>query len=46
MTGGPGCSSEVALFGENGPYKFNDDNKTLHSNGFSWNNWATLIFVD
>lgn len=36
MTGGPGCSSEVALFFENGPYVINSDNKTLSWNDFGW----------
>lgn len=25
LTGGPGCSSEMALFYENGPFSINDD---------------------
>jgi cathepsin A (carboxypeptidase C) len=25
LTGGPGCSSELAIFYENGPYTINDD---------------------
>ncbi len=30
LTGGPGCASEVALFYENGPYKFpSDSTKTI-----------------
>ena len=36
MTGGPGCSSEVALFFENGPYIINNDNKTLRWNDYGW----------
>mmetsp|Transcript_23277 Transcript_23277/g.69716 ORF Transcript_23277/g.69716 Transcript_23277/m.69716 type:complete len:434 (+) Transcript_23277:141-1442(+) len=46
MTGGPGCSSEVALFGENGPCKVNDDGTDTTPNPYSWNNNATLIYVD
>ena len=46
LTGGPGCSSEVALFGENGPCKVNQDGKGTTLNPYSWNNNATLIYVD
>jgi len=46
LTGGPGCSSELALFVENGPYKVNDDKKTLRTNPYSWNNNANLLYVD
>ena len=45
LTGGPGCASEVALFFENGPYQFNDDN-TLKTNPYSWNNISNLLYVD
>lgn len=45
LTGGPGCASEVALFFENGPYKFNEDG-TLKSNPYSWNEVSNLLFVD
>ena len=45
LTGGPGCASEVALFYENGPYQFNDDN-TIRSNPNSWNNISNLLYVD
>lgn len=46
MTGGPGCSSEVALFGENGPCQVNKagDNTTL--NPYSWNSNANLLYID
>lgn len=46
LTGGPGCSSEVALFVENGPFKINSDNKTLKINPYSWNNNANILYVD
>lgn len=49
LTGGPGCASEVALFFENGPYKFPDDiTKTgpFSSNSYSWNTNANLLYVD
>lgn len=46
MTGGPGCSSEVALFGENGPCKVNEDGTATTVNPYSWNTNATLIYVD
>ena len=46
LTGGPGCSSEIALFYENGPWMFADDNKTLIKNEYSWNSHANLLYVD
>lgn len=45
MTGGPGCASEVALFYENGPFKFNEDG-TFASNPYSWNEIGNLLYVD
>jgi len=36
MTGGPGCSSGVALFFENGPFTINNENKTLSWNPYGW----------
>jgi len=45
LSGGPGCSSSLALFSENGPYTINDD-LTLNSNPYSWNNNANLLFID
>ncbi len=36
FSGGPGCSSEVSLFYENGPYIINDD-MTLKENALAWN---------
>jgi len=45
LTGGPGCSSELALFYENGPYVINDD-LSLNKNEHSWNSKANLLYVD
>lgn len=45
LTGGPGCSSELALFYENGPYTINKD-LSLSTNPYSWNSFANLLFVD
>eukprot|EP00808_Paulinella_micropora_P023683 g723.t1 len=45
MTGGPGCSSELAVLFENGPFTV-DESLALHSNPYSWTNNASLLFVD
>ena len=45
LTGGPGCSSELAIFYENGPFTINDD-LSLKVNQYSWNNVSNLLFVD
>jgi len=45
LTGGPGCSSEIALFYENGPFTINK-NLSLSLNPYSWNSKANLLYVD
>jgi len=46
MTGGPGCSSEVALFGENGPCTVGPQGDDTHLNPHSWNSRANLLYID
>lgn len=49
MTGGPGCSSELAIFFENGPYTVTKkflQKPELHDNPFSWNKNASVIYID
>jgi cathepsin A (carboxypeptidase C) len=47
MTGGPGCSSEIALFHELGPCKVDPSDRTKTVlNPYSWNSNASLIFID
>lgn len=45
LTGGPGCASETALFFENGPFSINDD-LSLKNNANSWNDVASVVYVD
>jgi carboxypeptidase C (cathepsin A) len=45
LTGGPGCSSMMALFYENGPYHFNNASQVI-TNPYSWNSNATLLYID
>ena len=44
LTGGPGCSSELALFAENGPCT--TDGTNTKTNPYSWNTNANLLYVD
>jgi cathepsin A (carboxypeptidase C) len=45
LTGGPGCSSEVAIFAENGPFSIKEDLSLLR-NDYSWNTRANVLYVD
>eukprot|EP00193_Tetraselmis_chui_P018622 CAMPEP_0177770264 /NCGR_PEP_ID=MMETSP0491_2-20121128/10822_1 /TAXON_ID=63592 /ORGANISM="Tetraselmis chuii, Strain PLY429" /LENGTH=498 /DNA_ID=CAMNT_0019287447 /DNA_START=178 /DNA_END=1674 /DNA_ORIENTATION=+ len=45
MTGGPGCSSELAVLVENGPWHVNH-NMTLSETPYGWDVANTMIFVD
>jgi carboxypeptidase C (cathepsin A) len=45
LTGGPGSSSMIALFTENGPCSINSD-LTTHYNPYAWNSNANMIWLD
>ncbi|RLN26479.1 hypothetical protein BBJ28_00016562, partial [Nothophytophthora sp. Chile5] len=45
LTGGPGCSSILALLQENGPCSVNDD-LSLKRNPFAWNERANVMWID
>jgi cathepsin A (carboxypeptidase C) len=46
MTGGPGCSSSLALLSELGPCLMNETSGELYRNAYGWNDEAYLLFVD
>ncbi len=46
LTGGPGCSSTLALLTENGPCSVNPDGKTTSVNPFSWTEAAHVLWLD
>jgi len=45
LTGGPGCSSLLAIFIENGPYKM-DMVGNLSRNPYSWHTKANMLYID
>ncbi|XP_026440123.1 serine carboxypeptidase-like isoform X2 [Papaver somniferum] len=45
LTGGPGCSSELAVFYENGPFTI-ANNMSLMWNEFGWDKASNLLYVD
>ncbi|WJX44110.1 Serine carboxypeptidase-like 48 [Trifolium repens] len=45
LTGGPGCSSEIALFYENGPFTIAND-LSLKWNDYGWDKASNILFVD
>jgi len=46
LTGGPGCSSMLALLAENGPCNVNSEGDATFNNANSWNTQANLLYVD
>ncbi|WCJ19283.1 Serine carboxypeptidase-like [Euphorbia peplus] len=45
LTGGPGCSSELAMFYENGPFTI-AKNMSLLWNEYGWDQASNLLYVD
>lgn len=46
LTGGPGCSSTLALLTENGPCSVNPDGETTTVNPSSWTEAAHMLWLD
>lgn len=46
MNGGPGCSSMLGMFMENGPCVFDDGNYTIFDNPYPWNNRTNVLFIE
>lgn len=46
LTGGPGCSSTLALLTENGPCSVNPDGKSTTRNPHSWTETAHVLWLD
>ncbi|KAG8880224.1 hypothetical protein FRB97_000993 [Tulasnella sp. 331] len=46
FNGGPGSSSMIGLFQENGPCKVNSDEQTTTINHSSWNAVANVMYID
>ncbi|KAL3759807.1 hypothetical protein ACHAWU_007551 [Discostella pseudostelligera] len=46
LTGGPGCSSSLALLSENGPCEVNADGETTKVNPYSWTESAHVLWLD
>ena len=45
--GGPGCSSLLGFFQENGPWVIGADaNDTICENDHSWNNNANMLYIE
>lgn len=46
LTGGPGCSSMLALLTENGPFLIPDGTSEPVFNKYGWNEFSNVMFVD
>ncbi|KAE9974920.1 hypothetical protein EG327_008624 [Venturia inaequalis] len=46
MNGGPGSSSMIGLFQENGPCTINSDSNSSQLNPWSWNREVNMLYID
>jgi len=46
LTGGPGCSSQLALLSENGPCTVSEDGLSTVNNPYSWNSNSNIMWID
>lgn len=46
FNGGPGCSSLLGLFQENGPIVIDDGNSSIYRNPFPWNHRANVLYIE
>jgi carboxypeptidase C (cathepsin A) len=46
FTGGPGCSSLLALFQENGPFVIDDGQFYIKPNPEPWNKRANVLYIE
>lgn len=46
LNGGPGCSSLLGMFMENGPWVVDDCNNTFYENQYSWNQRVSVLYIE
>jgi cathepsin A (carboxypeptidase C) len=45
LNGGPGCSSLLGLFTENGPFRVLPNGRTVIYDEYSWNSLANVLYI-
>lgn len=46
FTGGPGCSSMLAMFQENGPYVMRGKDQKIEWNNATWTDFGDMLWID
>lgn len=46
LNGGPGCSSLLGAWTENGPFRFRENSTELELNPFAWNRNASVLYLE